>query len=161
MPPRQRTVEKDGILYDPQTNIVLARRHAHPNIDIFNAIPSEAGVYFDMPQELKQLCAIHCIDNLGMSPPTNPRYVYVPPSSGLAIGGEKNVGTWEPPVKGRKAAKEADPERPVVVPDPKGWSPRKMAAMRAALKGEEIRQQLIDGADAGVRQQLKDAEGLE
>ncbi|OZE95081.1 hypothetical protein CH302_19265 [Rhodococcus sp. 15-2388-1-1a] len=161
MPPRQRTVEKDGILRDPQTNIVIARRHAHPYIDVFNAIPSEAGVNFDMPAELKQLCAIHIFDNLGCSPPTEPRYIYVPPSSAIAVGGQKNVGTWEPPVKGRKAAKEADPERPVVVPDPQGWTKRKIAAMRAALKSEEIRQQLIDGADAGVRQQMKDAEGLE
>ncbi|SNS57960.1 hypothetical protein [Rhodococcoides kyotonense] len=161
MPPRQRTVEKDGILRDPQTNIVIARRHAHPYIDVFNAIPSETGVNFDMPQELKQLCALHIFDNLGCSPPTNPRYVYVPPSTALAVGGQKNVGTWEPPVKGRKAAKEADPERPVVVPAATGWSKTKIAAMRAELKREELRQSMIDGADAGVRQQLKDAEGLE
>lgn len=156
---RQYT-EVDGVLRETKTNIVLARRHPHPYKDLFNAIPSEAGVYFDIPDDLKQLLAIHCLDNLGMSPPVNPRYEYVPPAPGLAVGGQKNVGTWEPPVKGRKVAKEADPERAVVVPDPTGWSQNKRDAMRAALKAEDIRRAMIDGADAAVAQEIKDEEGL-
>ncbi|GGG03875.1 hypothetical protein GCM10007304_17520 [Rhodococcoides trifolii] len=157
----QEYVEKDGVLRDPKTNIVLARRHPHPYKDVFNAIPTEAGIGFDIPDGIKQLLAIHCFDNLGMSPPQNPRYEYVPPAGTHTVNGQNAVGSWEPPVQGRKTAKEADPERAVVIPDPAGWSQNKLAAMEAAVKREKMRQAAILGADAGVAAELAASEGLD
>jgi hypothetical protein len=157
----QEFVEKDGVLRDPKTNIVLARRHPHPFKDELNAIPSETGVNFDIPDEMKQLIMIHLVDNRGWTQTGTARYEYVPPSTMYAVNGRAAVGTWEPPVKGRKTAKEAEPEQAVVVPDATGWSPKKIAAMEAQLKAEKNRRAMIFGADAGVAADLAAAEGLD
>lgn len=58
-----------GILRDPQTGVVVGRRNQHPHAHLFTAIPTANPDYpgmppFNMPDEMKQLIAVHFFDNL-------------------------------------------------------------------------------------------------
>lgn len=136
----------DGIIRDPETGVVIARRDRHPLADLLRAIPSGAGgVEFSMPPELQHIIAIHLFDNLKCSPPTNPLYEYREPTvghSGLNTGHDTS---WVP--VGAVANPAAVVADPISLPDPAGWSAEKLHAMKLAIRNEEIQQKLILSTD--------------
>lgn len=142
----------DGIKRDPDTGIVIARRDPHPLADEFRAIPAGNGIdtVFNLPVEMRQVLAIHIFDNRDCSPPRNPNYFYVEPEGGQQIG--LNGGMWLP----ASAAPKRAPEK-VVLPDASGWSNRKIEHMKAALRQEEIKRNLINDADPRAGEPIRPA----
>ena len=135
----------DGVERDKATGIVLSRRDRHPLADLLKAIPSGAGgVEFSMPPELQHIIAIHLFDNLDCSPPREPKYSYREPTLGHSGLNTGNDPSWVPVGKASPVKVAAEP---MVLPDPEGWSPEKLAAMTIGIRNEEIKRTMILSSD--------------
>ena len=142
----------DGIQREKDTGIVTARRDLHPLADEFRAIPAGNGTdtVFNLPAEMRQVLAIHIFDNRDCSGPRNPKYFYVEPTEGQQIG--LNGGMWLP----SGSAPEREREK-IVVPDASGWSNRKLEHMKAQIRQEEIKRNLINDADPRAGEPIRPA----
>lgn len=78
---RRKSPRHRGAFRDRKTGVVLSRSNRHPMADLFTAIPANSADYpeatlppFNMPEEMKQLIAVHVLDNLypGLPAPAGP-----------------------------------------------------------------------------------------
>lgn len=145
----ERSDQLEGIRRDKATGIVLARENTHPLADWFRSVPMGVGkVGMQMPIEYCHLFAIHVFDNLQLPAPTSP--LYKPrrdPNARRDIGIDAVI--WVPVGAAGEDVLEDVTEKPVMVPDVTGYTPEQLAATRAAIRQEEIRQKLVQQSDTG------------
>lgn len=135
----------DGVLRDPRTGIVIARKDRHPLADLFVDAPMGQGLPgMHIPPEAEHILAIHIFDNLRCAPPQDPLYAkQVDPDSEAALGQKRYI--WVP-------ISEADGstdvvEEPVVVADISHYDADQIAAMKLQIRQREIRDKLVEQAD--------------
>lgn len=145
----QRSDRLEGIRRDPETGIVLAREHRHPLASWFRSIPMGQGLPgMQIPSEFEHLFAIHLFDNLRLPAPSAP--LYKPRRDKAArrdIGHEAVL--WVPVGTPEEDELEDITEQPVQVADISGYTPAQLAAMKAQIRQEEIKQKLIEQSDTG------------
>ena len=143
--------DKDGIIRDRRTGIVLARKDRHPLADLFKDVPMGEGLpglHMGLP-EVEHLLAIHVFDNLGCSPPQEPLYKAVPDRESLTATGSDRV-LWVPvatpdPVP----AEEADEQ--IFVADISDYNADQMAALEFQIQQKKIADKMLEQADPHVR----------
>ncbi|MRH85989.1 hypothetical protein GFY24_00665 [Nocardia sp. SYP-A9097] len=145
----QRADRLDGIRRDPETGIVYARESRHPLADWFRSVPMGQGLPgMQMPPEIQHLLAIHVFDNLRLPAPTDALYKPRRDKNATAATGHDAV-TWVPIGAPDEGQGEDITEAPVLVADITGYTPAQIAAMKAQIRQEEIRQKMLAQSDTG------------
>lgn len=143
----------EGIVRDPDTGIVLARKHRHPLADLFRSVPMGRGLPgMQIPAEAGHLLAIHIFDNLRCSPPQSPLYKARRDKDAVQVTGMEGV-TWVPitePDPVEEAAPSDQSEQAVPdVDDISHYTPAQLAAMKAQIRQIELERKLIEQSDTG------------
>jgi hypothetical protein len=142
--------DKDGIVRDRRTGIVLARKNRHPLADLFKDIPMGEGLPgMHMDPMAEHLLAIHIFDNLGCSPPQDPLYKSVPDPESLAATGSDRV-LWVS-VNIPDPVPEDEAGEQIEVADISGYDADQMAAMEFQMKQKRIADKMLEQADPQVR----------
>jgi hypothetical protein len=103
-----------------------------------------------MGAEIEHLLAVHTFDNLRCTyTPDRARYVHRRPRKRPAGTHKGAPGVWVPVNLADDPAFMEDTET-VEIPDPTGWSPQKLAAMKTAVVSEEIKQKQVEQADPHI-----------
>lgn len=143
----QRMDKLDGIRRDPTTGIVLAREHRHPLADWFRAIPMGVGLPGMMiDPKAEHLFAIHVFDNLQLPAPSDPLYKPRRDRNAPRDIGRESV-LWVPTGAPDEDELEDITATEVTVPDVAGYTAAQLAALKAAIKQEEITQAMAAQAD--------------
>lgn len=135
----------DGVLRDPKTGIVIARKDRHPLADLFIDAPMGQGLPgMHMAPEAEHILALHIFDNLRCSPPQDPLYKRRLDKDSVASLGQKRF-IWVP-------IKEPDDGNDVVdevieVDDISHYTPDQRAAMKVQIRQLEVRDKLVEQAD--------------
>lgn len=142
--------DKEGVVRDRRTGIVLSRKNRHPLADVFKDAPMGEGLPgMHMDPMAEHLLAIHVFDNLRCSPPQDPLYRAAPdPDSLNATGTDRviyvPVGTSDP-------AADDDAAEPILVADISDYNADQIAAMKLQLQQKEIADKMLEQADPHVR----------
>ncbi|MDI9914341.1 hypothetical protein [Rhodococcus sp. IEGM 1379] len=141
--------DKDGIVRDRRTGIVLARRNRHPMADLFRDAPMGEGLPgMHMDPMAEHLLAIHIFDNLDCLPPQNPLYKQVPdPESLNATGTDRVIYV---PI-GTPGPADVEAEEPIIVADISDYTEDQDAALELQLRQKRIARKLLEQADPQVR----------
>lgn len=140
--------DKDGIVRDRRTGIVLARKNRHPLADLFKDIPMGEGLPgMHMDPMAEHLLAIHVFDNEDCSPPRNPLYKAVPDPESVSATGTGRV-LWVP-IKTPDPVAAAD--EPIVVADISNYDQDQIEALELQLRRRRIADKLLEQADPQVR----------
>lgn len=135
----------NGVLRDPKTGIVIARKHRHPLADLFIDAPMGQGLPgMHMAAEAEHILAIHVFDNLDCSPPRNPLYKARLDQDSMAATGQKRY-IYVPinePDDGNDVVEEA-----VEVDDISHYDDDQLAAMKVQIHQIEVRKKLLEQAD--------------
>ncbi|WP_415395224.1 hypothetical protein ACMTN4_07590 [Rhodococcus globerulus] len=141
--------DKDGIVRDRRTGIVLARKNRHPLADLFKDIPMGEGLPgMHMDPMAEHILAIHVVDNLGFVPSNAPLYKAVPDPDSLNATGTDRV-LWVPINTPDPIVDELD--EPIVVADISNYDPDQIAALEMQLQQKKIADKLLEQADPQVR----------
>lgn len=144
------TEDGHGIIRD-EAGIVVAMRDRHPLADLFRWVPMGASNLPGMgiQPELQHLLAIHVFSNLRCDyDPERALYDYREPKRRAGMHATAG-GVWVP--KGVQDDEAfAESEDSVTIPDPTGWTPQKLAAMKTAVRAEEIKQKAVEQADPHI-----------
>ncbi|MFE5789534.1 phage gene 29 protein family protein [Rhodococcus erythropolis] len=142
--------DKDGVIRERRTGIVLARKARHPGADLFRDVPMGDGLPgMHMATEAEHLLAIHFFDNLGYDVvPPNPLYkAAVDPDSRKSTGSDRVV--WVP-IDTPEVDIEDDGEL-IVVPDIDGYTDDQIDAMELQVAQIKLNRKLLAQADPHVR----------
>lgn len=135
----------DGVLRDPKTGIVIARKRRHPLADLFIDAPMGQGLPgMHMAPEAEHILAIHVFDNLDCSPPRNPKYKRRLDRDSVASLGQKRY-IYVPinePDDGNDVAEEV-----VEVADISHYDDDQLAAMEVQIQQVKVRKKLVEQAD--------------
>lgn len=143
--------DKDGIIRDRRTGIVLARKDRHPLADLFKDVPMGEGLpglHMGLP-EVEHLLAIHVFDNMDCSPPRNPLYRAVPDPDSLNATGTDRV-IYVPVDTPNPVAVEEEDEQ-IFVADISKYNADQMAALKLQIQQKEIADKMLEQADPHIR----------
>lgn len=142
--------DKDGIIRDRRTGIVLARKHRHPLADVFKDIPMGEGLPgMHMDPMAEHLLAIHVFDNEDCSPPREPLYKAVPDPDSLNATGTDRV-LWVP-INTPDPVADDEADEQILVADISEYTPDQVAAMEFQIRQKKIADKMLAQADPHVR----------